>query len=222
MLRDIAPKGGELLVIKIKQLLATFIAFLLLGMFPVLTYAAMPQKSTSDVQMLSDASIVSPDGSHLTRFDNGVFVRLNTTGLTPKEVDTLWWVVFNNPENCSHGTGGFRCGEGDLPPFGGDPSVQASVMYADGRIIGSSGNAHYASYLRTGDTAGALFGPGLLNPMTADVHLVVRSHGQLIPTLVGEQLHTFGGGCNNPDIPPGTGTPGHNTCIDLQFAVHEQ
>jgi hypothetical protein len=39
---------------------------------------------------------------------------LAVTALQPGDAFTLWWVVFNAPEACTHGEGGLRCGEGDL------------------------------------------------------------------------------------------------------------
>jgi hypothetical protein len=84
-------------------------------------------------------------------------------------------VIFNHPEFCSHGAFGLRCGEGDLDV----EDVQASVVYGAGHVIGASGKASYGAYLGVGDTSGALFGPGLLYPRSADIHLIVHDHGIL-------------------------------------------
>ncbi len=124
--------------------------------------------------------------------------------------------IFNHPEYCTHGVLGFRCGEGDLE----EQNVSASVLYADGKVIRSGRPISFSGRLMVNDTRGALFGPGLTNPKGADIHFVVHSHGKIIKGLTREMTHTFGGGCNN--APEGTGTPGPNTCVDLQFSVHEQ
>lgn len=86
------------------------------------------------------------------------------------------------------------------------------------------GKASFGSHLSAGNTKGCQTGlpcgEGLTNPMGADIHLIVRDHGPIIPELLHEQISTFGGGCIN--APPGTGKPGPNTCEDLQFSVHEK
>lgn len=147
--------------------------------------------------------------STLVRNEKGVAMNLHTSALAPGSASTVWWVVFNSPENCTHGEFGSRCGVGDLPPFGGDPSVQASLLHATGNVIGGAGTAGFGGYLSEGDLTGVVFGPGLLDSRRADVHLVVRTHGQAIPGLIHEQLSTFNGGC-----PP-------NACQNIQVSVHE-
>ncbi len=87
---------------------------------------------------------------------------------------TVWLVIFNHPENCTHGEAGLRCGPGDLPPFGGSDAAVTSVVFGAGRHVGSSGKATFAGRLAAGDDGHALFGPGLVNPTGADVHLVVN------------------------------------------------
>lgn len=172
--------------------------------------------TTSGVYWFSDNSQVSGAISHISTNEWGARATLSTSGLTPNDVVTLWWVIFNHPEHCEHGTGEIRCGEGDLFV----PEVEASVQYAAGKRV-TGGSAFFTSFSSTDDTSGAILGDwGLHHPLSADIHLVVRSHGQLIPELLGSQLTTFGGGCNN--VPEGTGEPGPNTCVDLQYAVHEQ
>jgi hypothetical protein len=157
----------------------------------------------------------------LTRNASGVSATVHTSELPAGDAVTVWWVVFNHPEYCTHGSGAVSCGEGDLLLFGGDPRVEGTVVYATGHVIGGSGMGNFGAHLSVGDTSGVLLGvgPGLTNPEGAEIHLVVRSHGPAIPGLVNEQISSFGAGCN--DAPPGTGTPGSNTCVDLQFAVHE-
>ena len=172
-------------------------------------------KSTSDVYWFSESFKVKGASSYLATHDRGAYVKFDTSQLTPDDAVTLWWVVFNNPASCTQGQGGYHCGEGDLT----DPDVQASVLHASGKLINRSGSAHFTSYLPINNINGALFGPGLLNPETADIHFVVRTHGSKITELLYDQLHTFDGGCNNSTA--STGSPGPNTCEDIQFAVHE-
>lgn len=140
----------------------------------------------------------------LLRDPSGVTMTLRTTGLAAGAY-TTWWVVFNHPEKCSGGV----CGEDDLPPFGGSPTVQASVLFATGHVVAANGVANFGAWLGAGDTGGALFGPGLVNIYTAEIHNVVRYHGSVDPAYMPAQINSFNGGC-----PP-------NTCGNVQAAVHQ-
>ena len=178
--------------------------------------SATSPRQISPVRLFSDGSVVAHGWSSLRTMPDRASVDLHTRKLPAGDAVTLWWVIFNHPENCAHGVGGLRCGEGDLNVA----SVEASVLYADGQIIRAGGIANYRATRTVGDTSGALFGNGLTNPLGADIHLVVHDHGPVIPGLEFEMTHSFGAGCNN--VPPGTGTPGPNTCRDVQFSAHEQ
>ncbi len=180
------------------------------------TLASGAARETRPVQMFVDGSTVAGAWSTLDRNASGISMTLHTSGLPAGDAATVWWVVFNEPQNCTHGGAGLRCGPGDLPPFGGDGSAETSVLYAAGHVIGGNGTANYGGHLAIGDTSGAAFGNGLTNPLGADVHLVVRDHGPVIRNLASEMIHTFGGGCSN--MPPFTGP---NVCDDVQFSAHE-
>jgi hypothetical protein len=112
-------------------------------------------------------------------------------------------VFFNNPAAC--------VGECDLPDLF-NPVVRASVQYAAGHVIGGGGVANYGAYITEGDTSGcaapSLPCNGLLDSRTALVHLVVRTHGQALPGVIDEQIHSFNGGCNP-------------TCANVQASVQE-
>jgi hypothetical protein len=170
--------------------------------------AAEATSGTSVVQRFSDGSVVAGAWSSLVTNVSGASMTLHTSGMAPGDVVTIWWVVFNAPQNCTHGEGPYRCGPGDLPPYGGDGSAEPSVLYATGHVIGGSGVGNFGAHLTAGDTAGALFGPGLTNPLGADIHLVVHDHGPADPAIVAQQIHSFGV-CNL-------------VCTDVQFSVHEQ
>ena len=127
--------------------------------------------------------------------------------------------MWNAPENCSTS----HCSEADLFY----PAVVSDVIYAAGNVVGGNGKSAFAAYLSEGDNSGSIspaFGfpaPGLIDAETAEIHLVVRTHGQAIPGLINAQIHTFAGGCSEfPPFPPSLGTPGPNTCEDIQFAIH--
>ncbi len=155
--------------------------------------------------------------SHLLRNGSGVTSTLHTTDVLPGHAFTLWWVVFNNPAACVDG-----CNGPDLR----NPEVMADVMYATGNISGDAGTLNFGAHLSVGDTSGSiiddLFGLepiGLIDPMGAEIHQIIRSHGPAIPGQVSEQITTFNGGCTiilpRPEIPDEEGE-----CVDIQFAVH--
>lgn len=157
--------------------------------------------SNSNVYTFADMELVG--SSNLTRRNNGVSFNIKTTGLDPGSTYTLWMVVFNNPEEC--GVDG--CGGADL----GNPNVEGDVLYGAGSLAGGTGKATFAGSRKTGDNSGSLFGPdapGIIDSHKAEIHFVVRTHGEKIPGSIREQIGTFNGGC-----PP-------NSCEDIQFAVH--
>ncbi len=59
-----------------------------------------------------------------------------------------------------------------------------------------------------GAASGAIFGGGLIDSLAAEVHLIVRSHGEMIPMAMPAQINSFGGGCVI------------NVCVDVQAAIH--
>ena len=181
--------------------------------------------TTVAVQNFSDASEVKDATAVLTRLKSGVSMQLSTIGLTPQDAVTIWWVVFNAPGNCSDG----ECGENDIfnldadgefilnddgsPPINGAgvEAVQISVLRADGHVIDSGGKAEFRSRLPVGDVSEAIFGGGLQEPMAAEVHLVVRTHGPSAAGNVDNMLYSINGGCEGafPNPP----------CADVQFAI---
>ncbi len=197
---------------KLRLALTVAAISLFAGAVPV--FAAPATHDTSPVVWFKGATalgqvpgtVVSGAHSTLLRTDNGVGMTLHTSQIPPNTANTVWWIVFNNPQFCSHGMGGLRCGGGDF----GVAAVQASVLRAAGHVVGGDGVGDFAAYLQIGVVhTEVLFGPGLLNSRNADVHLVVRTHGAPIPGLVDQQIHSFGGGC------------AINTCLDIQATAHE-
>jgi hypothetical protein len=133
---------------------------------------------------------------------------IQTSGLPAGDAVTAWWVVFNSPQNCDGPSPGhpFQCGPSDL--FKAGNPAGASMLFATGHVVGSDGAAGFGAHLQVGDTGGALFGPGLVHPRTAHIHVVLRDHGPADPSRLDEQLHSFNV-CNA-------------TCSNVQAAVFEQ
>lgn len=137
--------------------------------------------------------------STLERTPDGVTLTIDTVDLAPDEAYTIWWVIFNHPEACSDG----QCMAPDLS----NPETAAMVSYATGAIADEQGRAHFTASLSKGDASGALDNasgfpfelvepaPGLLNPLTAEIHAVIRTHGAAMDDPA-EQLSSFNGGCN--------------------------
>lgn len=179
-------------------------------------------KSQSNVYWFSDGSLVDGASAQLVRGPNGVSMQVTTSGLEAGSAYTVWWVVFNHPEFCENGIPGLTtCGEGDL--FVDD--VEASVLYAAGNVVGASSQASFADGLKVGDPSGcqepfASFGlcrDGLTNPSGAEIHLVIRSHDDVIPAMMPAMIHTFVGAC---DLESSLGAnDGPNVCEDQQFAA---
>ncbi len=143
------------------------------------------------------------DKSVLVRNDDGIAIEIRTSNLDDAAY-TVWWVIFNSPEYCAE----LPCTADDLPANGGDERVEASAIYADGALVGRGGRGRFFAGLAVGEMKDALYGPGLVDPRGAEVHVLVRSHGSKIPEVLHEQITTPAGGC-----PP-------NSCLDQQFSIH--
>jgi hypothetical protein len=168
-----------------------------------------PVVSTTFVKWWSDDSLVEGAESTLVRMEHGLFASFSTTGLEPGEAVTLWWVIFNKPENCSDG----ECGPDDVflmdangqrlkdeqgkpqSNVAGRAAVQFSQLTGSGTIVDEDGRVKLLARLPVNDTNEAPAGPGLLDPMGAHVHLTIRTHGPATPGVLHEQLTTSWGGC---------------------------
>lgn len=147
--------------------------------------------------------------SRLVRTDSGVSMTSHTLGLTPGAY-TIWWGVFNHPEFCQVSP----CTVRDLPaPMGnGDPRAEPAVIHATGHVVGQNGQGNFAAHLSVGDDSGAIFGQ-LTNPRGAEIHLIVKNFGPVIPGLVADQIHAISGACVE--------NFGGPNCPDVQFSIHQ-
>jgi hypothetical protein len=163
--------------------------------------------SVVDVHYLDPGNTMVYDASSkLVRTNKGVSMTIDTNGLYAGAY-TVWWIIFNDPSACVHPIPaiGAMCGGEDLEY---DPAVYPSVGYATGNVVDEDGEGGFAAHLKMGDTRGLLFGPGLLYPRHAEIHLIVRHHGEVIPSMMPAQIMTVDGGC------------GVNFCMDVQGAAH--
>jgi hypothetical protein len=176
----------------------------------VVTLASMPAGAAAanvqagDVYVFNTTTEIEGADAYLMRYNRGVLGSLDTVGLQPGHVYTVWWVTFAEPENCSDGV----CNLDDVLAAAANPAndqVGVGVFYATGRIAGPDGSAHFTAILHEGDTSRCVpQGDGpfvvLCNPLVdsheADVHMVVRDHGPLIPGELAAQKGSFTGGCS--------------------------
>ncbi len=159
--------------------------------------------------------------SILHRNKNGITVNFKTKGLIPGNAYTLWWVIWNNPEECLTPN---ACG--DDADFGNALLVKPEVLYAAGHVVGGSGIGNFSAHLNLNDDSGSvndLFGlppaGGLLETQEAEVHLVLRSHGVAQPGMIPDQIHSYLGGCTDSGgFGPDSSVEGY--CRDIQAAIH--
>lgn len=203
----------EWLVSLISGLAVVLSAFALSGAIPARAEPA--ERSIAGVQLFLNTTLVPGGWSSLVRTDRGINMTLHTTDLPPNSADTVWWVIFNAPQNCAHPMAGNRCGLGDI--FS-NPAAEPSVLYAAGHVLDAEGVGNFGGHLKLGDTSGCVpaaipphfpCNAGLTNPRGSDVMLVVRSHGDPIPGMVDAQISTFAGGCQI------------NVCANLQASYHQ-
>ncbi|ANM30746.1 hypothetical protein ABI59_15915 [Acidobacteria bacterium Mor1] len=118
---------------------------------------------------------------------------------------TLWAVIFNAPDKCSDGV----CNEDDV--FVNPVAPETAVVYLSGLRVPASGVISLGGSYAVGQTYGALPFPAttIYDTETAEIHLVLRSHGKFLPAVADAQITTFGEGCVTQE------------CQDMQFAVFQ-
>ncbi len=187
-----------------------------------------------EFQDTQDTLIPNPaviEGSHaqLVRRTNSVSLRLRTRSLPPGAY-TLWWEVYNAPENC--------VGECDFFEDAFNPATGFSVYWAAGGIVGADGQMQVEAETLVGDPPDEacpavpfvgpkmLFGCGLLNPLGAQINVIIKTHGAPNPNhaVLYRQVGTIGGACTNPPGPiehPIDPDPAFQLfpCYDPQIAV---
>jgi len=139
--------------------------------------------------------------STLHRTKNGITVNFKTDGLIPGNTYTVWFVVF-----------------GDAP---GPPSS----TYAAGLVVGGSGKGNFSGHLSVGDIFDMPNGsmPVFNTPLTAEVHIALRTHGPAQPGMIPSQIHTLDGGCTSgfptgPMLHADSDIEGY--CANIQVAMH--
>jgi hypothetical protein len=179
--------------------------------------------------IITNPAIIAGSHAQLVRRTNGVSVRLGTRDLPPGAY-TLWWEVYNAPENC--------IGPCDFLQDAFNPATHFSVFWAAGGIVGSDGQLHVKAETLVGDPPGEacpvipfaapkmLFGCGLLNPLGAQINVIIKTHGapNNNAEVLYRQVGSIGGVCTNPPGPidhPVDPDPVYQIfpCYDPQVAV---
>jgi hypothetical protein len=158
--------------------------------------------------------------AQLTRSDGGISFEIKSESLEPDHAYTIWLVMINEPGTCS----AQPCPGPDILQ---NPASDSQVIFGAGAVADADGKATFKGEAKTGPLpSGWLPGGELKKPMTAQVHLVVNSHGPVIEGYMPDMIETYRAGCADaglpeifPPVAKADGRPGPNTCQLYQIAV---
>lgn len=177
--------------------------------------AGTARRASSDVFVFGTTDQVPGAGTSLTRANDGVSFTLHTT-LPAGNAETVWWIIFNNPSECTSPAGpGLSCGLGDVVALfeTGDNPAEIAILNADGRVVPPTGDVAFSGQLSVGSAGpGETLVPGgLTNPLGAEIHLIVDDHGPAASDQQTRwfQTHTLSQGCG----------PNGDQCSDVQDAA---
>jgi len=149
----------------------------------------------SDHYLFNTSTVVDGATILIRDFDNSI-VRgtITSRALNPEAAYSIWIVVFNRPKYCA---AAYMCGLGDL----GNPKVEVSVFWGGGFIADANGYANTSFSIVPGRTDRELFAVpgdyGLANLKGAEIHIVLRTHGEAgFAGTVAQQIGTANGACD--------------------------
>ena len=158
--------------------------------------------------------------AQLSTDKDGVRMTVQTRDLIPGHVTTAWWVIMTNAAACQR----TPCPAEDV--IGRADEVGTQIVYADGAVNGPDGTARFAAYLPAGPVPEGWYVRDVVDPTTAEIHLVLNDHGPLIPEIAASMLTSYRGGCSDESLPPpfpdtakADGVAGPNTCALIQDAI---
>lgn len=182
---------------------------------------------------ISFEPVINMVGGNFEEVGKSLLLRKSGKGLAmvlkaegePLTANTAWWIIFNNPEECTDGI----CGDDGFTDLLNGEKTGLCMLYATGSVSRRNGKSVFVAYLKEGQLTESVNGKLLMQPERvlapgnsghAQVNLVVRSHGPIIPGMIREQIGSHGGGCDT-DLPPFSAIP-MNTgeCGDIQASVH--
>ena len=176
----------------IKSVILVTIGLLAIISVPVTALAASTFQSSNVTIFGTDTAVGG--AATLDRNENSVRVRITTSGLDTHAAYSVWFVIFNNPAACIDGAGTRLCGGADVA----DPDVDAVVANAGGFVTGADGTAYMVGSFQEGPRPVGNAGFGTLkDSFTAEVHIVIQSHGDILPGSVHRQISIPGADCND-------------------------
>jgi hypothetical protein len=208
-----------------KRIFVVMALALALAAAPVAPARAAEQRSSSPVIWTWDPG-ANLGTSTLVRTQSGLSATFHSSQLTPGHAVTLWFIIFNNPGACYT----TPCSVQDVL-F--NPDAQADFLAGGGHVIGASGSGNFGGHLEVGDISGSgkteigMPAVGLLDPLNAEVHLALHSHGPAVPGPgLPAMISTFTGGCavflgpfgiagGPADVPDAVGE-----CSTIQASIH--
>lgn len=150
----------------------------------------------------------------------GAGMAIKSSGLTPGDVVTVWWVAIQNPEVCA----GAICTPQETMKNG--TKSDSVVTLAASGVVSGDGTISLASYLPKGEVVGNFFDTVFHSPETAEYHLPIHNHGPLDPEIAEDMLTSFRAGCSDESLPkyyPQTalsdGAKGNFDCQTVQVAA---
>jgi hypothetical protein len=183
--------------------------------------------SRSDVYSFGDPE-ASVGWSTLRRSDDGVMATFSANEVPAGHAVTLWWVVFNDPENCSAP----GCGVDDFIVIG-DPAMALNAEgiaaadivggYAGGTVASPDGHVLLSAGIDVDEIGPeTIMGEGavLKDVAGSEIQLILQSHGPAIEGHIDVQTTSYAGGCETELIPPEV-PDAEGECTAIQFAVHQ-
>lgn len=150
----------------------------------------------------------------------GAAMAIKSSGLTPGDVVTVWWVAIQNPQVCAVNP----CSP--VETMSVDSQSDSVVALAASGVVAADGTISLASFLPKGDVDGNFFETTLHSPETAEYHLPIHNHGPLDQSIAQEMLTSFRAGCTDESLPeyyPQTalsdGARGSFNCKTVQVAA---
>lgn len=150
----------------------------------------------------------------------GAAMTVTSSGLTPGNVVTIWWVAIQSHQNCETNP----CSPVEAMGDGAENDTVATL--AAGGVVGEDGTISLAGFLPKGEVAGNFYDSTFHSPETAEYHLPMHNHGPLDPSIAEDMLTSFRAGCSDESLPsyyPETalsdGAMGSFNCKTVQAAL---
>ncbi len=147
--------------------------------------------SRMPIQPVGDGESVV-GSSWISRNERGVTVFVAPAEIPAGHGISLWWGIYNNPSACDG-----DCDGADLA----NPAVEADIVYGRSFVTGTehpSAGDHLGLDETSGSVRASTLGMepiGLVDPLKAEIHLIIRDYGKLQPGDSMEVPARFDGEC---------------------------